>query len=157
MNTVEGFFVNDFETKKARAEELRKIIEYHNKKYYENDEPEIEDFEYDAMLRELEKLEEEYPEFRREDSPTQLVGGAALKLFAPARHEVKMESLQDVFSFDELREFDRRVRSAAENATYAATPVIILPISSHIQTLTHRSRDLPPCIRKPCPILPWWV
>ena len=45
MNTVEGFFVNDFESKKARAEELRKIIEYHNKKYYENDEPEIEDFE----------------------------------------------------------------------------------------------------------------
>lgn len=101
--------IMDIKKAEERIKYLSDTLKYHNKKYYIEDSPEIEDFEYDAMLRELEKLEEEYPEFRREDSPTQLVGGAALKLFAPARHEVKMESLQDVFSFDELRVFAEKI------------------------------------------------
>lgn len=92
-----------------RIKYLSDTLKYHNKKYYIEDSPEIEDFEYDAMLRELEKLEEKYPEFRREDSPTQMVGGAALKLFSPVEHSVKMESLQDVFSFDELRSFAEKL------------------------------------------------
>ncbi len=97
---------------KAAEERIRYLTEtirYHNKKYYVDDSPEIEDFEYDALLRELEELEERYPEFRREDSPTQTVGGAALKLFEPVEHAVKMESLQDVFSFDELRAFAEKI------------------------------------------------
>ena len=99
----------DFKTAQERIKYLSDTLKYHNKKYYIEDSPEIEDFEYDAMLRELERLEEEYPEFRREDSPTQMVGGAALKLFSPVEHSVKMESLQDVFSFDELRIFAEKL------------------------------------------------
>ncbi len=89
----------------SRIKELSEILKYHNRKYYIEDSPEIEDFEYDALLRELENLEEEFPEFKAEDSPTQMVGGAALKLFSEVTHTVKMESLQDVFSFDELHSF----------------------------------------------------
>ena len=88
-----------------RIKELVDVLKYHYRKYYIEDAPEIEDFEYDALLRELENLEEEYPEFKMEDSPTQMVGGAALKLFSEVQHTVKMESLQDVFSFEELRAF----------------------------------------------------
>ena len=99
----------DIKAVEERIKYLSDTLKYHNKKYYIEDSPEIEDFEYDAMLRELERLEEEYPEFRREDSPTQMVGGAALKLFSPVEHSVKMESLQDVFSFDELRSFAEKL------------------------------------------------
>ncbi|MBR5223500.1 MAG: NAD-dependent DNA ligase LigA [Clostridia bacterium] len=88
-----------------RIKELVDVLKYHNRKYYIEDAPEIEDFEYDALLRELENLEAEFPEFKAEDSPTQMVGGAALKLFSEVQHTVKMESLQDVFSFEELRAF----------------------------------------------------
>ena len=102
----------DIKAAEERIKYLSDTLKYHNKKYYIEDSPEIEDFEYDAMLRELEKLEEEYPEFRREDSPTQRVGGAALKLFSPVEHSVKMESLQDVFSFDELRSFAEKIDTA---------------------------------------------
>ncbi len=92
-----------------RIKELVNVLKYHNRKYYIEDAPEIEDFEYDALLRELENLEEEFPEFKAEDSPTQMVGGAALKLFSEVVHTVKMESLQDVFSFDELRAFISKI------------------------------------------------
>lgn len=99
----------DIKAAEERIKYLSDTLKYHNKKYYVEDSPEIEDFEYDALLRELEKLEEQYPEFLREDSPTQMVGGAALKLFTPVEHTVKMESLQDVFSFDELRGFAEKI------------------------------------------------
>jgi len=92
-----------------RIKELSDILKYHNKKYYIEDSPEIEDFEYDAMLRELEDLEKEFPQFLKEDSPTQTVGGAALRLFSEVTHRVKMESLQDVFDFDELRSFGEKI------------------------------------------------
>lgn len=88
-----------------RIKELSDTLKYHNRKYYIEDSPEISDFEYDAMLRELEDLEAEFPEFKLEDSPTQMVGGAASKLFSEVVHSVKMESLQDVFNFDELKSF----------------------------------------------------
>ncbi len=97
-----------FEAEK-RIKELSDTLKYHNKKYYIEDSPEIEDFEYDAMLRELENLENEFPQFKKEDSPTVTVGGAALRLFEPVTHTVKMESLQDVFSFDELRAFAEKI------------------------------------------------
>ena len=94
---------------KKRIEELSDLLKYHNIKYYIEDSPEIEDFEYDALLRELENLENEFPQFKKEDSPTQNVGGAALRLFTPVEHTVKMESLQDVFSFEELRSFAEKI------------------------------------------------
>ncbi len=97
-----------FEAEK-RIKELSDTLKYHNRKYYIEDSPEIEDFEYDAMLRELENLENEFPQFKAEDSPTVTVGGAALRLFTPVAHIVKMESLQDVFSFDEFRAFAEKI------------------------------------------------
>jgi len=94
---------------KKRIEELSETLKYHNRKYYIEDSPEIEDFEYDRMLRELEDLEKKFPEFLAEDSPTQNVGGGALRLFTPVEHRVKMESLQDVFDFEELRTFGEKI------------------------------------------------
>lgn len=99
----------DIKQAENRIKELSETIKYHNRKYYIEDSPEIEDYEYDAMLRELEGLEKEYPEFLREDSPTQNVGGAAMRLFTPVEHRVKMESLQDVFDFEELRSFCEKI------------------------------------------------
>ncbi len=99
----------DFTTAKSRIEELSKELKYHNKKYYIDDAPEIEDFEYDRMLRELEDLEKEFPQLLKEDSPTQNVGGAANRLFNEVVHSVKMESLQDVFDFDELKTFGDKI------------------------------------------------
>ncbi len=99
----------DFKQAKKRASELTKIIRHHNELYYNQDAPEIEDFEYDALMRELRAIEKEYPELISKNSPTQKVGGVALKLFSPVEHSVKMESLQDVFSTDELRDFGARI------------------------------------------------
>lgn len=95
---------------KQRIEELTKIINEHNYNYYVMDNPTISDFEYDALMRELSELEEKYPEFAKPDSPTKRVGGYALESFEQVRHEVPMESINDVFSFEELREFDERVK-----------------------------------------------
>lgn len=102
-----------------RIQELTDILNYHSKKYYVDDSPEISDYEYDMLLRELENLETEYPEFLSPISPTQRVGGAPLDKFDEVRHEVPMESLQDAFSFEELRDFDKRVSSVTSNYTYA--------------------------------------
>lgn len=99
----------DIKIAEKRIKALSEQLKYHNKKYYIEDSPEIEDFEYDAMLRELEILEKEFPQFIKEDSPTQTVGGAANRLFSEVVHTVKMESLQDVFSFDELRAFGEKI------------------------------------------------
>lgn len=102
-----------------RIKELTDLLNYHSRKYYVDDSPEISDFEYDKMLRELEILEEEHPEFLSPLSPTQRVGGAPLDKFTQVRHEVPMESLQDAFSFDELRDFDKRVSGVVSEYTYA--------------------------------------
>lgn len=99
----------DINYAKERIKELSDTIRYHNEKYYVEDSPEIEDFQYDAMLRELEDLEALFPEFRLKNSPTQVVGGMADKLFSSVEHSVKMESLQDVFNFEELRTFASKV------------------------------------------------
>ena len=109
---------------RKRAEELRDIINYHNKKYYENDEPEIEDFEYDRLLHELIAIEEKYPETVTADSPTHRVGGKADTQFTPVEHIVPMESLQDGFGEDDVLAFDQRVRSVIPNPTYIVEPKI---------------------------------
>lgn len=95
-----------------RIQELREIINYHSMKYYVEDSPEINDFEYDALYRELETLEETHPELVTPESPTQRVGGQILAGFEKVEHAVQMQSLNDVFSADELIAFDRRVREA---------------------------------------------
>lgn len=99
----------DFKIAKKRLSELVKQIRHHNELYYNFDNPEIEDFEYDALMRELKAIEKEYPELITADSPTQKVGGTADNLFQPVEHAVRMESLQDVFSIDELRLFAEKI------------------------------------------------
>ena len=91
--------------------ELRKAILYHAKRYYVDDDPEISDFEYDRMYAELLKLEEAHPELDDPSSPTKRIGGAPLDKFEKVTHSVVMNSLSDVFSFDELREFLTRVET----------------------------------------------
>lgn len=114
----------EFEQARARIEELRGIIDYHSKLYYDNDDPEIEDDEFDALTGELRRLEEEYPQLITADSYTQRVHGELSRLFTPVRHEVPLGSLQDVFSLDEVREFDKRVRAEIENPVYVVEPKI---------------------------------
>lgn len=106
------------ENAKARIEELTNLLNYHNHKYYVDDAPEISDFEFDALLVELERLEEQYPELKQPDSPTQRVGGEAAKAFAEVVHTVPMQSLQKAFSREEIYDFDRRVREVVPDAVY---------------------------------------
>ena len=97
---------------------LREKLRYHNEKYYNEDAPEISDYEYDMMQRELRALEAAYPEYADADSPTQRVGGTASGRFAKVTHAYPLESLQDVFSFEELSEFYGRVEGAVGQAEY---------------------------------------
>ncbi len=103
---------------KKRYAELKDKIEYHNHLYYDMDSPELDDYEYDALTRELKELEEKYPDFVTQESPTQRVGGTASGRFEKVTHEVKMESLQDVFSIEEVRDFDERLREAGIRPSY---------------------------------------
>ena len=108
----------ELEQAKQRAEELRRVIERNNRLYYMENAPELEDFEYDALTRELKAIEAEYPQLVTPSSPTQHVNEAASSKFSKVAHTVKMESLQDAFSFGELREFDARVREAGVEPQY---------------------------------------
>ncbi len=98
-----------------RVEQLRATIRYHNRRYYELDEPEIPDAEWDALMRELLALEEEFPDLVTPDSPTRVVGGPAATTFAPVVHAVPMMSLDNAFSADELTAWgDRLTRRLAD-------------------------------------------
>lgn len=109
---------------KQKIEELRKTLRYHSDRYYNDDAPEIEDYEYDMMMRELKGLEEKYPEFDSADSPTKRVGGKADNSFASVEHTVRMESLQDAFSKEEIFDFDRRVKENVSDVHYVVEPKI---------------------------------
>jgi len=101
-------------TASQRIKILVEKLEYHNRKYYVEDSPEISDFDYDMLYRELETLEEEYPDLVLPNSPTKRVGGAPLDEFKKVTHSAQMQSLQDVFSFEELKTFLNRVRESLE-------------------------------------------
>lgn len=107
-----------------QIEQLRKTLNEHNYRYYVLDDPSISDFEYDKMLRQLEELETAHPEAVTPDSPTQRVGGKALDSFQQVVHRVPLQSLQDVFSPEELSDFDRRVRETAPQAEYLLEPKV---------------------------------
>ena len=111
----------DFEIQAAK---LRAELNEHNYYYYVLDAPVISDFEYDKMLRELEDLEAAHPELVTPDSPTQRVGGKALDSFQQVTHRVPLQSLQDVFSPDELLDFDRRVREGGADPQYLLEPKV---------------------------------
>ena len=107
-----------------RVEHLRKSLTYHSQRYYVYDSPEISDYEYDMMFAELKKLEEQYPELYDEASPTQRVGGKALDKFEKVTHNVKMDSLSDVFSFEETEDFCNKMSAELGAPTYSVEPKI---------------------------------
>ena len=105
--------------------ELRRELERHNKLYYVYDSPEISDYEYDMLMQRLKALENEHPELITADSPTQRVGGEALSQFESVVHQVPLESLTDVFSYDELYAFGERMDSLiSENHEYVVEPKV---------------------------------
>lgn len=114
----------DFETAKRRAGQLRKELNHHIYRYYVENENDISDYEYDMLMRELQGIEEQYPELLTADSPTHRVGGEADNAFEEVVHPVKMESLQDAFSDDEIRDFDARVHGGVGDALYVVEPKI---------------------------------
>ena len=112
----------DIISAERRIKELTEQLEYHNNLYYNKDDPEISDYEYDKMLRELEELEKQYPQFKSPLSPTSRVGGMAGEKFSPVVHTVPLESLHDSFSHAEMRDFDRRVHEVVPDVTYIVEP-----------------------------------
>jgi DNA ligase (NAD+) len=105
---------------KSKVDRLKRELEHHNKLYYNDAKPEISDFEYDRLMKELITLEETYPELKTADSPSQRVGGEPLKSFKTVTHKIPMMSLDNTYSPDELRAFDERVRKITERVTYTA-------------------------------------
>ncbi|MBQ7377313.1 MAG: NAD-dependent DNA ligase LigA [Clostridia bacterium] len=114
----------DIKTAKAKIDTLRETLDYHARLYYVNDAPEISDAEYDALFRELLELEAEFPALDSSDSPTHRVGGMVLDKFEKVTHTVKMGSLSDVFSMEELEEFTDRIENAADAPFFSVEPKI---------------------------------
>lgn len=107
-----------------RIEYLRKSLSYHAKRYYVYDDPEISDFEYDRLYAELLRLEEEHPEYFDPTSPTQRVGGKPLSKFEEVTHTVPMNSLSDVFDYDEIKDFVNRMKNAVSDPVFSVEPKI---------------------------------
>ena len=107
-----------------QIEQLRQTLNEHNYHYYVLDAPTISDFEYDRLLRQLEELENAHPELITPDSPTQRVGGKALDSFQQVTHRVPLQSLQDVFSPEELLDFDQKVRESSTQVEYILEPKV---------------------------------
>ena len=114
----------DINEARKRVSELTELLNYHNKKYYVEDNPEIEDFEYDALMRELRGLEEQFPELVSPASPSQRVGGAPVSSFKKVNHQVQMGSLQDVFSFSEVKDFFERICQNVDHPRFTVEPKI---------------------------------
>ncbi|HPG53653.1 MAG TPA: NAD-dependent DNA ligase LigA [Smithellaceae bacterium] len=114
----------DKETALKKISELRKIIEYHNQRYYQQDAPEISDAEYDRFMRELQNLEAQFPDDELASSPTQRVGAAPLAKFASFTHPSPMLSLANAFSEEEIIDFDSRLKRLAsiDNISYVTEP-----------------------------------
>ena len=104
----------ELEEAKKQVKELREKLEYYANKYYDEDAPEITDYEYDMLMNKLKALEKQFPELITPDSLTQKVGGHVKEGFKQVEHEVPLQSLQDVFSFEELKEFDERINKQAK-------------------------------------------
>ena len=103
----------NFEEAKERVEELVPLLKYYTQMYFD-DKQVVSDYEYDMLMKELKEIEKKFPDLIREDSPTQRVGASIKKGFTKVTHEIPLQSLQDVFSFDEVREFDEKMKRLAE-------------------------------------------
>lgn len=105
---------------REEMQQLTETLRYHANRYYNQDAPEISDYEYDMLQRKLRKMEAEHPEYAAEDSPTRRIVGTVLEGFESVTHPYPMESLQDVFSLDEVREFDEKIRAGFPDVVYTA-------------------------------------
>ena len=114
----------DETTAKQRIAELKQLLERYNEEYYVQDAPTVTDYEYDMLMRELETLEGEYPQFAAADSPTRHVGGTASRTFEKVSHAVQMMSLQDVFSYAEMDAFVKRCQEELEHPAFSVEPKI---------------------------------
>lgn len=114
----------DETTAKQRIAELKQLLERYNEEYYVQDAPTVTDYEYDMLMRELETLEGEYPQFAAADSPTRHVGGTASRTFEKVSHAVQMMSLQDVFSYAEMDAFVQRCQEELEHPAFSVEPKI---------------------------------
>ena len=112
------------DTANKTIEELRENIRYHDRKYYVENDPVISDYEYDKLVKDLERLEGQFPEFITPDSPTQRVSGEAAKEFPSVEHRTEMLSLDNTYNFDELREFHKRVLKKIPECEYVVEPKI---------------------------------
>lgn len=112
-------------TAEKRIQELRKQLEYYAKLYYDEDNPAISDFEYDMLMNELKDLEKQYPQFITSDSLTQKVGGHVKEEFQKVEHVVPLQSLQDVFSFEELYDFEKKVQKAAKEYDFPSPQYVV--------------------------------
>ena len=114
----------ELEAAKKQVKELREKLEYYANKYYDEDAPEITDYEYDMLMNKLKALEKQFPELITPDSLTQKVGGHVKEGFKQVEHEVPLQSLQDVFSFEELKEFDERINKQAKEENEESNYVV---------------------------------
>lgn len=114
----------DESSAKIRIDELVEKLNYHAHLYYVEDRNEISDYDYDMLQQELRELEGKYPQFVRKDSPTQRVGGEAISIFEKVEHTVQMGSLQDVFSFEQVRSFVDTVRQTVDDPKFVVEPKI---------------------------------
>ena len=127
---------------KERIEELRKQVEYHARKYYDEDKPEISDFEYDMLMVELRNLEKKFPEFQSKDSLTKKVGGHVKEGFQKVTHEVPLQSLQDVFSIEDVKEYILKIeQKAKENAISEVTYVVETKIDGLSAALEYKKGE----------------
>lgn len=128
---------------KERIEDLRRQVEYHAKKYYDEDRPEISDFEYDMLMVELRNLEKEFPEFQSQESLTQKVGGHVKAGFQKVNHEVPLQSLQDVFSIEKVEDYIFKIEEKAkENNIQAVKYVVETKIDGLSASLQYKKGEL---------------
>jgi DNA ligase (NAD+) len=127
---------------RKRVEALRKAINYHNYRYYVLDSPEISDEEFDALMRELQRLEAQYPELVTPDSPTQRVGGVPAEKFRKVKHPVQMLSLQDVFSQEELRAWRDRISRLLTPQEVAGLQYVVEPKIDGLTVVLHYENGL---------------
>ena len=109
---------------KKKIKKLQEEINYHNYRYYIKNDPIISDYEFDQLLKDLEKLEHQYPDLVTPDSPTQRIGETPLTEFSTVKHKVAMLSLDNTYNYHELREFDTRIRKQLDNIDYVVEPKI---------------------------------
>ena len=132
----------EFEQAKKRVEELKPLLRYYNIKYYD-DEQVISDHEFDMLMRELKEIEKKYPELITLDSPTQNVGtGNVKKGFEKVTHEVPLQSLQDVFSFEEVEEFEDKMEKVAQEYNRPLDYVVETKIDGLSSAIEYRNRKI---------------